>query len=131
VAGEGSFADDPAKGAMLSRVDLSSTVWFAGEPGDFLDNVEPGASKPTATYGGLRIGKEVAADVWVRYASEREAQEAGKGLKKQLDEVPKEVFGEIAVETQGAELRFRAYVNSMVTEILATYLESELKKAAE
>ncbi len=131
VAGTDSFADDPGKAAMLSRVDRASTIWFAGEPGDLLANMEPGTSKPTATFGGLQIGGEVAADVWVRYASESEAKEAGKGLQKQLVDIPQDVFGEISVEAQGNELRFRAYVNSMVTEILATYLESELRKASQ
>jgi len=131
IAGKDSFADDPAKGKMLARVDLSSTLWFAGEPGKLLDGVDTSASKPTATFGGMRIGEDVEADVWVRYASKAEAEAAGKDLQKQLAEFPQSTIGKISVEIQGDELRFRAFVNSMVTEILASYLEKSITQTAE
>ncbi|HUH04082.1 MAG TPA: serine/threonine-protein kinase [Kofleriaceae bacterium] len=125
--GTGSMTGAPA-GAGLAAVDRSSTVWFAGKPGDSLGDMSEDLAAAAGLWGGIKLGADVDADLWIEFATKAAATKAATELKKQLDEIPRGLIGTLEATQDGDRVHVRAVINTMITGLLAQMVADEIAK---
>lgn len=133
LEGRDSVVDGPL-GPLVADLDQGATVWFAGDPGGSLDGqLDPGAAKPQAIFGDVRVAEDLRLVIGLRYASEAEAARALTSLQKQVDELAgdpqtRAFIGDIEVDHEGADVRLRANLGALVTQLIGAGLAQELGK---
>jgi serine/threonine protein kinase len=125
---------DGAIGTLLGDLDRSATVWFAGDPGEALDDqLDGSAARPRAVFGDVAVARDMRLAFGLRYASEAEATTALASVQAQVDELAgdpaaRALIGDIEVGRDGNDVRLRAHLSAFVTQLIGTAAAQELSK---
>jgi hypothetical protein len=124
VAGlaKGTVADDKKIQDLVSKVDRSKTMWFAGSA-----DGTPLADKVGEMYGSLEISPGVAIDVTVQVTDSSLAKQAEEGIdqmKSMADQLPgdlKSVVKDLEFKRNGDRLRFAVKMSdAQISSIMST-----------